>query len=40
MKAAGKIFVKTCLKAIGDIFFLNMWNFPICDISSQQKGKV
>ena len=40
MHAAGKIFVKTYLKAIRDTFFPNMWNFPICDIFIQQKGKV
>ena len=33
MHAAGKIFVKTYLKAIRDFF-------PICDIFIQQKGKV
>ena len=40
MNAAGKISGKTCLKAIRDTFFPNMWNFPICDIFIQQKGKV
>ena len=40
MHAAGKIFVKTYLKAIRDTFYLNMWNFPICDIFIQQKGEV
>ena len=35
-----KFFIKTYLKAIRDIFFSNMWNFPICDIFIQQKGKV
>ena len=39
MHAAGKIFVKTYLQAIRDTFFPNMWNFPICDIFIQQKGK-
>ena len=38
MHPAGKIFVKTYLKAIRDTFFPNMWNFPICDIFIQQKG--
>ena len=40
MHAAGKIFVKTYLKAIRDTFFPNIWNFAICDIFIQQKGKV
>ena len=40
MHAAGKTFVKTYLKAIRDTFYLNMWNFPICDIFIQQKGEV
>ena len=40
MNAAGKISVKTCLKAIRDTFFPNMWNFQICDILVQQKVKV
>ena len=40
MHAAGKIFVKTYLKAIRDTFFANMSIFPICVISIQQKGKV
>ena len=40
MNAAGKIFVKTCLKAIRNTFFPNMRNFPKCDIFIQQKGKV
>ena len=40
MDAADKIFVKTYLKAIRDTFFPNMWNFPICDIFIQEKGKV
>ena len=45
MHTAGKIFVKTCLKAIRDTYimrhiFTNMWNFPIGDVSLQQKGKV
>ena len=40
MHAAGKIFVKTCLKAIRDTFFPNKWDFPICDIFIQQNGKV
>ena len=40
MHAAGKVFVKTCLKAIRDIFFPNKWDFPICDIFIQGKGKV
>ena len=40
MHAAGKIFVKTYLKGIRDTFFPNMWNYPICDIFIQQKGKV
>ena len=40
MHAAGKIFVKTCLKANIDTFFPNMWDFPICDIFIQQKEKV
>ena len=39
MHAAGKIFVKTYLKAIRDTFFLKMWNFPICDILSNRRGK-
>ena len=26
MYAAGKIFVKICLRAIGDTFFCNMWS--------------
>ena len=34
MHAADKIFVKTYLKAIRD-----MWNLPICDIFIHQKGK-
>ena len=40
MHAADKIFVKTNVKAIRDTFFPNMWDFPICDIFIQQKGKV
>ena len=40
MNAAGKTFVKTCLKAIRDFFFPNKWNFPICDIFTQQKEKI
>ena len=40
MHAAGKIFVKTYLKAIRDTFFPKMWNFPIYDIFIQQKEKV
>ena len=40
MNAAGKIVVKTSLKAIRDTFFPNMWNYPICDIFVQQKAKV
>ena len=36
---AGKTFVKTYLKAIRDTFFPSMWNFPICDVFIQQKGK-
>ena len=40
MHAAGKIFVKTYLKATWDFFPIYMWNFPICDIFIQQKGKV
>ena len=35
-----KFLLKTYLKAIRDTFFPNMWNFPICDIFIQQKGKV
>ena len=33
-------FFKTYLKVIRNTFFPNMWNFPICDIFIQQKGKV
>ena len=40
MNAAGKMFVKTCLKALRDTFFSNKWNFPICDIFIQQKEKI
>ena len=40
MHAAGKCFVKTYLKAIRDTFFPKMWNFTICDIFIQLKGKV
>ena len=40
MHAAGKMFVKTYLKAIRDTFFPNMRNFPICYIFIQLKGKV
>ena len=36
MHAAGKIFVKTCLKAIRVTFFSQYWDFPICDIFIQQ----
>ena len=39
MHAAGNIFVKTYLKANRDTFFPDMWDFPICDIFIQQKGK-
>ena len=39
MHDARKIFVKTYLKAIRDTFLPNMWNFPLCDIFIQQKGK-
>ena len=39
MHDASKIFVKTYLKAIRDTFLPNMWNFPLCDIFIQQKGK-
>ena len=28
------------LKVIRGTFFPNMWNFPICDIFIQQKGKI
>ena len=38
MHAAGKIFVKTYLKAIRD--FPNIWKHPICAIFIQQKRKV
>ena len=31
MHTAGKIFVKTSLKAIRDKPFFPMWNFPMCD---------
>ena len=40
MHAAGNMFVKTYLKAIRDTIFPKMWNFPICYIFIQQKGKV
>ena len=40
MHAAEKNFVKTYLKALRDTFFSNIWNFSICDIFIQQKGKV
>ena len=40
MHAAGKIFVKTYLKAITDTFFSQNVDFPIGDIFIQQKGKV
>ena len=40
MDPAGKIFVETHLKAIRDALFPNTWNFLICDIFVQQKGKV
>ena len=40
MHAAGKIFIKTYLKAIRDFFPVYMRNFPICDIFMQQKEKV
>ena len=34
-----EMFVKTYLKGIRDAFFPYMWNFPICDIFIQKKGK-
>ena len=40
MHAAGKIFVKTYVKATEDTFFPNMWNSPMCYVFIQQKGKV
>ena len=40
MHAYAKTFVKIYLKATKDSFSPNMWNFPICDILIQQKGKV
>ena len=39
MHAAGKVFVKTYLKAIRDILFPNMWNFRICNIFIKQRGE-
>ena len=39
MHTAGKIFVETYPKAIRDTFSPNMWNFPVCDIFIQQRGK-
>ena len=39
MHAAGKIFVKTYLKAIRVTFFPNMWNFQICDNFIQKNGE-
>ena len=42
MHAAGKIFVKTFLKAITDIFFPKMWNFPKYNfpiLLSNRRGK-
>ena len=39
MHAAGKIFVETYPEAIRDTFSPNMWNFPVCDIFIQQRGK-
>ena len=40
MHAAGKIFVKTYVKAIRDTFFPKMWDFLVCNIFIQQEGKV
>ena len=40
MHSAGKILVKTYLKAITGTFFPKMYNFLICNNLIQQKGKV
>ena len=39
MQAAGKVFVKTCLKANRDTLFPNTWDFPICDIFINRRKK-
>ena len=39
MHAAGKFFVKTCLKANRDNFFPNMWYFQYVKFLSNRRGK-